>query len=83
MNEIDRLIGVAQGINIPADPSTTAGKIALLLKGENAAIALDSLCYVIAMLIRTVPVDARDYAFVHVQHLVRRMVLADLDEDDE
>lgn len=83
MNEIDRLTGIARQVNIPFDPSTTAGKILRILEGEKAGEALADLCYVTATLIKTVPIEGRDEVFVHTQHLIRRFVLADLDQEDE
>lgn len=83
MNEMDRLTGIARQVNIPFDPSTTAGKIALIIRGEKAGEALADLCYVTAMLIKTVPVEGREEIFVHAQHLIRRFVLAGLDQEDE
>lgn len=82
MNEIDRLIGIARNVNIPFDPSTTAGRIALIIRGEKAGEALADLCYVTATLIKTVPIQERDEVFVHAQHLIRRFILAD-DQEDE
>jgi len=83
MSEIDRLIGISRMINIPFDPSTTAGKIALVIMGEKAGEALHALCYVTAMLIKTIPIERRDEAIVYVEHLTRHIILADLDEEDD
>jgi len=81
MSEVDRLKTLARGVNVPFDPATTEGRIALALKGATAGDALDALCCVTATLIRTVPPDAREHAFVHAQHLIRDLILADGDGD--
>jgi len=77
MSEIDRLKTLVKGVNIPFDPETVEGKIALALRDARAGEALDALCCLVAILIRTVPPEGREHAFVHAQHMIRDLILAD------